>query len=284
MNCIASVSLTELRQRRQKLQRRRQIRSLQAMWRSLVVSGMAGGLCWAIALPYWAIEQPQQVDIEGNEFLDQTTIRLLLPLSYPESLLKLEPQLLSQQLESTPPIAKARVVRQLLPPSVTIQVEERRPVAIALPATKSVPQPGISKAEAEPGFLDAQGVWMPMSSYTSFDPDTKLPTLKVIGEAEQYRHYWSEIYQIISRSPVEIFEIDWQNPSNLVLKTELGKVYLGSYSTNFGAQMKVLGKMRSLSDRVHPSQIDYLDLTNHESPSIQLKTELSAPKKPSTDA
>ncbi|MEC4893593.1 MAG: FtsQ-type POTRA domain-containing protein [Oscillatoria sp. PMC 1051.18] len=280
MNCIASVSLTELKQRRQKLQRRRQIRSLQAMWRSLVVSGMAGGLCWSLALPYWAIEQPQQVDIEGNEFLDKTTIRLLLPLSYPESLLKLQPQLLSQQLESTAPIAKARVIRQLLPPSVTIQVQERRPVAIAFPSTKSVQEAGTS--EAEVGFLDEQGVWMPITSYTGFDPDTKLPTLKVIGEAEQYRHYWSEIYQIISRSPVQVFEIDWQNPANLVLKTELGKVYLGSYSANFGEQIKVLGKMGSLPDRVHPSQIDYLDLTNPESPSIQLKTKPSKPKNPST--
>jgi len=278
MASIASVSQTKLTNRRQQLRRARRIKLFQAIWRSLLVGGMASGLVWAITLPDWVIRQPEQIVIEGNHFLSAKTIRSLLQLSYPQSILILQPQAIAKSLESQAPIAHATVSRQIFPPGLTIQVKERKPVALALSlpptgayATRTIPQ-NLKTAPPTPvtGLLDQQGVWIPASSYPKLKPNLELPTLKVIGQSDQYRPYWSEVYQAVSHSPVKVFQIDWQDQANLILNTELGKVHLGPYSSRFPEQLTILDQMRELPTHIQPGQIAYIDLKNPELPSIQM--------------
>ncbi|MFB8791287.1 MAG: FtsQ-type POTRA domain-containing protein [Potamolinea sp.] len=271
MTNIASVSQEELTTRRQQLRRSRQLKSVQAIWRSLLVGGMASSLVWALTLPDWVIRKPEQVVIEGNYFLSPEAIRALLPLSYPQSILRVEPQELAKFLESQAPIAQATVKRQLVPPGLTIQVKERKPVAIAQEAAQ---ENGKTDQEmAANGLVDETGVFLPSSNYTQRSQNLELPTLKVIGSNEQYRPYWSEVYQAVSNSPVKVLEIDWQNPANLILKTELGNVHFGPYSSKFREQLAVLDRMRELPTRIQSSQIVYIDLKNPEYPAIQVKKE-----------
>lgn len=265
---IASVSQAQLTNRRQQLRRARRIRLVQGIWRSLWVSGLAGGLVWGITLPDWVIHQPEQIAIEGNQFLSAQAIRSLLPLSYPQSLLRVEPQAIAYSLESSGPIAQATVSRQLLPPRLMIQVKERKPVAIAQP--KPYPLNQTTHLPPEVGLLDEQGVWMPQRSYESLEENVELPTLKVIGSSEHYRPYWAEVYQAVSHSPVKVMEIDWQNPANLILKTDLGKVHLGPYTSRFAEQLGVLDRMRELPTHIQPGQIAYIDLKNPDLPVIQM--------------
>lgn len=276
---IASVSQNELTSRRKQLRRARRIKSFQSLWRTLFVGGMATGLVWAITLPDWVIRSPGQIVIEGNHFLSAKAIRSLLPLSYPQSILQVQPQAIAKSLEAQGPIAKATVSRQLLPPGLTIQVKERKPVAIAKPPTS--PNSKTSNSNPPAGLVDEQGVWMPKSSYTELEQNLELPTLKVIGQNEQYRPYWSEVYQAVSRSAVEVFEIDWQNPSNLILKTDLGNVHLGPYSSRFSEQLGILDRMRELPTHVSPSKIAYIDLKNPDFPAIQM-TKGNEPARPTT--
>src|SRR4028118_1568317 len=265
---IASVSQTELTTRRKKLRRTRRIKSFQALWRSLLVGGMATSLVWAITRPDWVIRQPEQIVIEGNHFLSSKAIRALLPLSYPQSLLQLQPQAIAKSLESQAPIAKATVSRQLLPPGLTIQVEERKPVAIAqAPAPQNAKT---SNSTSSAGLLDEQGGWMPKSSYGHLEENLELPRLKVIGSNAQYRPYWSEVYQAVNHSAVKVFEIDWQDPANLILKTELGNVHFGPYSSRFTEQLAILDRMRELPTHISPSKIAYIDLKNPDFPAIQM--------------
>ena len=154
---IASVSQNELTSRRKQLRRARRIKSFQSLWRTLFVGGMATGLVWAITLPDWVIRSPGQIVIEGNDFLSAKVIRSLLPLSYPQSILQVQPQTIAKSLEAQGPIAKATVSRQLLPPGLTIQVKERKPVAIAKPPTNP-------NSKTPDGLVDEQGIWMPKSS------------------------------------------------------------------------------------------------------------------------
>jgi cell division protein FtsQ len=271
MESIASVSQAQITTRRKKLRRARRLKSVQAIWRSLFVSGMASGLVWAITLPDWVIRQPEQVVIEGNEFLSAKAIRLLLPLSYPESILRVQPQAIAKSLESQAPIAEATVTRQLVPPGLTIKVKERKPVAIAQTAAPSNASSANSTQVA--GLLDAQGVWMPEASYTKLEQKVELPTLKVIGSREQYRSYWAEVYQAVSHSPVKVFEIDWRDPANLILKTELGNVHLGPYSSRLSEQLAVLDRMRELPSHIEPGEIAYINLQNPDFPALQIKKE-----------
>lgn len=269
MESIASVSQAQLTTRRKKLRRERRIKSVQALWRSLFVSGMATGLVWAITLPDWVISTSEQIVVEGNHLLSAKSIRSLLPLSYPESILRVEPQAIAKSLESQAPIAEATVTRQLLPPGLTIKVKEREPVAIAQSAAPSSAQ--VANSTAKSGFLDAQGVLMPENSYTKLEHKLELPSLKVIGSSDQYLSYWSEVYQAVSHSPVKVFEIDWRNPANLILKTELGNVHLGPYSSRFTEQLTVLDRMRELPSHIQARNIAYINLQNPEFPAIQME-------------
>jgi cell division protein FtsQ len=268
MASIASVSQAELTTRRKQLRRARRIKSFQAIWRSLFVGGMASSLVWAITLPDWVIRKPEQVVIEGNHFLSSQKIRSLLPLSYPQSLLQVEPQLIAKSLESQAPIAEATVSRQLVPPGLTIQVKERKPVAIAL--TNASQYTKTLQSDPSIGFLDEQGVWLPSNNYPQLEQNLELSMLKVIGQNHLYRPYWSEVYQAVSHSPVKVFEIDWRNPANLILKTELGNVHFGPYSSQFTEQLLILDRMRELPTHIEPSQIAYIDLKNPKLPAIQM--------------
>ena len=266
---LASISSTKLQTRRQELQNQRRLKFWQAIWRLMVVSSLAGGLFWVVTMPNWLIREGSQIEIEGNQYLSQDEIRSLLPLSYPKSIVKLQTHKLVEQLKSNAPIAEARVTRQLIPPTLTLELRERQPVAIALsPATG---RKGQGTKMEEVGFLDEQGILVPRNFYANPEQDFELPKLKFIGFREQYRSYWSEIYPLINHSSVKVLTVDWRDPSNLILHTELGAVHLGSYSANFPQQLATLARMKQLPRRVEASRLVYIDLTNPAEPAVKLK-------------
>lgn len=268
MTQITSVSQTELASRRQQLQQARRLKIIQTLWRTLAISGITGGVVWIITLPGWVISQPEQVAIAGNKLLASQTVRKLLPINYPQSLFRLEPQSLAIALESTGPIAKAKVSRQVFPPRLTVEVIEREPVAIAVPRKTTRLTPNTPPESI--GLLDIQGIWMPLENYNTLDP-AALPSLKLIGARENYLPYWSQLYPPLHQSTVKITEVDWQNPKNIILHTELGMVHCGSFSPQFAKQLKTLDRMRQLPKQINPSQIAYIDLKNPDAPSIQFK-------------
>jgi cell division protein FtsQ len=259
MTGIASVSPTDLKTRRQELKRRRQLRLLQTTWRSLLATVMAGGLFWVLTQPNWVIRDPQQIEVEGNELLSPQTVRSLLSLSYPQSLWQLEPQKLSQQITATAPIAEARVIRSLLPPRLTIEVEERQPVAIAISPTRQTL-----------GFIDEQGIFMAKESYLGLADIQELPKLKVIGFRADQPLNWSALYQALAATPIETITLDVQNPQNLILKVDIGDIHLGPYTSQFPQQLDALARLQDLPERVAAHSIDYIDLTNPNSPTVQL--------------
>lgn len=270
---IVSVSQNELSQRRRKLRQRRQVRVIQAGWRVLAMIALAGGVTWAVTLPNWVLRNPEQITVEGNHLISQPMVRSLLPIRYPQSLLTVEPQTIAQELKAKAPIADVVVSRRLFPPGLTVRLSERLPVAIAVPTGTGRKQTAASanpQASAESGLIDENGIWISSESLTSLDPGFNLPKLKVIGDPEQYKFQWSGVYQAIRQSPVTITEIDWQDPANLILKTELGIVHLGPYGAQFAAQLSTLDRMRKLRSYPSFNQIGYIDLRNPEAPSIQM--------------
>lgn len=281
MASFGAVSQAELGRRRQELRRLRRARSAAVVWQTLAASAMASFLLWWIAQPAWLIARSEQVKVEGNQWLSDKAVRSLMPLSYPQSLWGIQPQVLAQKLESTGPIAKAKVTRNLFPPSLTVEVAERLPVAVAQPTAVLRSNSDREKV----GWLDSRGGWMPSESYSavrsansSIRPGSNsgmqsqhsLPTLKVIGPLELYRASWPLFYQGLSALTVKVFEIDWQNPNNLILKTEIGTVHLGPYSSRTAKQLQVLDRMRQLPKQLSSSKIAYIDLKNPASPIVHL--------------
>ncbi|MHC5595929.1 MAG: cell division protein FtsQ/DivIB [Nostoc sp.] len=271
---IISVNRTDLAQRRQKLRRQRQMKIIQAIWRTFAITALAGGLLWVAVQPMWMLKAPKQIVMKsGNKVLSDQTTQSLLVLSYPQSLWRIEPSAIANSLKKQPTIAQAIVRRRLFPPGLIIEIQERVPVAVTqTPSNKKVTI----------GLLDASGAWMPLEKYTSLNPTRKLPNLRVIGLPKQYCLYWTQLHQAVSQSPVKVMEIDCQNPTNLILKTELGNVHLGVPGPQLSEQIKVLAQMRPLAAKFNSGQIEYIDLKNPEVPLVQMnqKDQRLTPKTP----
>lgn len=260
MTSIPSVSRVDLIQRRQMLRRQRRLQLFRAAWQTLAVFSFLGGLAWAASQPVWLLLAPDQITVEGNHLLSDKTIQSLIPLSYPQWLLRADPDAIARSLESQPPIADATVTRQLFPPGITVQVKERVPVATAVTTSANI---------SSVGLLDKSGVWIPIQSYTEFSK-LKLPQLRIIGLTEQYRPYWVQLYQAVSHSAIKVMEIDCQDPANLILKTEIGIVHLGPYSSRLTEQLQKLSEMRQLHSKIKSSQVAYIDLKNPHLPLVQM--------------
>ncbi|HYX18141.1 MAG TPA: FtsQ-type POTRA domain-containing protein [Nostoc sp.] len=266
---IISVSRTDLAQRRKKLRRQRQMRIIQAIWRTFAITGLAVGLLWVAVQPVWVLKSPKQVAIKsGNQSLSDETTQSLLVLSYPQSLWRIEPAAIANSLKKQPTIAEAIVRRRLFPPGLNIEIQERVPVAVT--QTPSGQNQGAGNKKVTIGLLDASGAWMPLEKYTSLNPTKKLPNLRVIGLPKQYCLYWTQLHQAVSQSSIKVMEIDCQNPANLILKTELGNVHLGVPGPQLSEQIKVLAQMRHLAAKLNSGQIEYIDLKNPEFPLVQM--------------
>ncbi len=240
----------ELKQKLSLLKKQKKQQFCCAIWRSILASSLAATLLWLTNLPYWQIKNKLQVKIAGNHLVTKDTIYSLLSLSYPQLIWSISTQKLSQTLESTPPILNARVTREIIPPSITISLQENVPVAVALSSGKV-------------GFLDAQGNWIPRHFYQNTANNSSPFTLRVINFKPQYQHYWSEIYSLINLySNIDIFEVSWQDSENVTLKTELGKVDLGSPSFRLADKFAALARLQNLPSYLHRNEIERIDLSN----------------------
>lgn len=313
-NVALDPQLDSIFDRRKQLRYQRRLKFLQAGWRTLAISGLAGGLIWAAYLPEWVIGHPKQVSIKGNQLLSTQTIQALLPLPYPQNLVRLQPAVIAEALESRAPIDKATVTRQLFPPSLTIAIQERHPVAV-IPCVGNQHCPATSPTTALPAYsgsdiwlLDSHGIIMPSTSYPSLQDSAKRPKLTVLGmmtNAGSYRpevnhqrpaqgkstsqisslqleqasakvdkrkkSQWPQLYQVVSQSPVKVFEIDWRNETNLIFKTELGTIHLGHYSSKLANQLNSLDQMRKLPKYLNSDRVKYINLENPDRPVLQLE-------------
>lgn len=236
------------------------------------MAGLTAGVVWLVSIPDWMLRDPRQIVIEGNKSLSPDMIRAMVAINYPQSVLSLQPEAIAKQLEAETPIADAVVTRRMFPPGIIVQIQERQPIATVYGSSTSPST--LSNKSFEHLFpvalLDESGVWIPYEKFAALNQSQKLPPLKVIGIQKQYRPQWVDLYQTISRSPIKISAIDWREPSNLILHTDLGIVHCGPFGSRFSEQLTTLDRMRKLPDKIDTKQIAYIDLSNPDTPMIEL--------------
>jgi cell division protein FtsQ len=241
--------------------------------------GFTAGTLWIATSPAWLIRSAEQIAVSDNQILSDKNIQALLPVPYPQSLLKIKPESLAKDLTAYAPIESAVVTRRLVPPGIHVRIRERMPVAAVMPDTtkpvKAIPSQPVPFKEA--GLIDAQGNWMPLNSFRELGAIAPPPTLTVKGMQANYRASWQSLYKSLQASPVKITAIDWTSPSNIILYSELGQVHIGSYGKNFEAQLAALDKMRSLETKVNPKQVAFIDLQNPENPVVEVLQATSSP-------
>ena len=263
---ISPTSRTQLQSRRQTLRRRRRLSVGRSLWRWVAMAGLTGTVLWGATRPVWMIQSPHQIQVSGNEWLSDEALQALVPLHYPQSLLEVEPDEVAQQLKQRAPLADVRVSRRILPPGLKVQVQERVPVAVVVSSPSRDGDAGVYLPD---GFMDAEGAWMPLSSFgLQAAPGSDRPTLRLRGVQAQYQRDWPQIYAALRSSPITIHELDWHDPSNLILHTDLGLVYLGAYGPDLGRQLATLDRMRNLPQHISPTQVAHIDLTNPDHPSL----------------
>ena len=230
---------------------------------------LVGAIAWTVTLPGWIVRRPEQILIQGQRYLTEAAIRERIPLAYPQSLLQVSPEAIAGAVREHALVEDAQVVRQLFPPALIVSIVERRPVAIAYKPANLPPsdeRPGILA-----GLIDASGAWIPWEGTADKESTIPLPALQVVGETEVYRSRWAEIYRSVSRSPVRVHRIDWRDPGNLILETELGAVRIGAYTPKFSEQLRVLDRLRNYSDRVNPEDVIYIDVKQPDAPAFQMR-------------
>jgi cell division protein FtsQ len=277
MTNLAPPSPEELADRRRTLKRQRRIRNLQHLWRIVAITGLAASTIWLIRNPFWLLlRDRQQVIIDGNEMLSDDAIYQVLALDYPQRIFDIQPEQLVERLRTEAPVAYAQVNRQLFPPRVEITLQERIPVAVTVPSRPLADNPPTPMHQ--PGLLDSEGYWIAQSAVVGLEQDFALPTLKVRGFHVRYRSQWSQLYETLQSSPVEIQEIDLRSPNNLIIQTEVGTIHLGGYDARrLSEQLAILPQLRQLTSDPQAPRVDYVDLANPQVPAVKLAEPPASP-------
>ncbi len=262
---------SDIAQHRQRLKQQRRNRLLKSCWQSVLLMGAVGGLILTFRLPFWYLQSSEQIKIRGNRLIQTEYILDHLPIQYPISLLSIHPSKLSAELVTQAPLINATVTRQLWPATLRIEVQERLPVALTIPGPAIPAANSAGQRMTDVGVLDALGTWLPLTAYQKPTTLSEQAPLKVLGFRLPEKSDWPTIYQGVRSSPVRITTINWQNPENIILDTELGSVYLGAYTPRFQEQLQTLDQMRQLPSQANPKQIDYIDLSNPAVPAMHLK-------------
>ena len=146
---------------------------------------VAGLALWSLRQPVWVIRDANQLRIEGNKFLSAQTIRNLVPIHYPQSIFRTQPEAIAAALKQKAPLSYAQVDRQLFPPELIVRVQEQTPVA----AVHSKNQPDGQPTTQADALLDAQGNVIPIESFQSLEQSLQLPQLRVLGDPKEYQQY-----------------------------------------------------------------------------------------------
>jgi len=241
--------------RRKQLRKQRRLRSFQHIWQLVFITGLTGSMVWVAMLPEWQLRSSNQIEVEGNKLLSKETIRKSLSIQYPQSIFQIQPQAIASQLETSIPVSKVSVSRTIFPSKLTIQVQERLPIAN-------------STRNGQQGFLDAEGIWMPAKAYPS---NIKTPNLVVLEPANRSFPQWSTLYRQVSQSQVKISKVDVRDESNLILNTELGVVYFGTYKSSlFTTQLETLDRLRALPEKLKSTSFNYIDLSQPANPILEM--------------
>jgi cell division protein FtsQ len=306
----SDTQVISMSDRRRDLKRQRQSKVWKATWRTTATLGLTLGLGWLFNnKPGWQITKASQVAIAGNTQISTQTLETFFPLALPTSLLRVQPGTIKTMLERNTHADRVSVNRQLFPPRILVQIQERPPVAIAtcpnclLVVQNPASSQPITIGPSDLWLIDDRGIALPYGSYPKLGRASKAPDLAVTGylkplDAQQAKAVslkntpgqptlvaldadlqkaWTSAYLPIRRSPVKIQQIDWQKSTHLNLKTDLGIVQMGPVGSNISEQLLALDRMRALPQTVDPKNIKFINLENPKNPMIELNTVPASP-------
>ena len=247
--------------RRRLRQERRQERLIQ-LWRLVFFLLTATGLSWLLLTLGWSLHSEAQIQISGSERMDEKVVVKAAGLSFPQSLLSLEPGQIEAQLMRELPVQEVSVQRHLFPPGLDIQLVERRPIAAA---TRRGPK-GIER-----GMVDREAQWMPMDMASRGEKPAS--AVKVDGWISNRRAVIAQILQQrdLLGQPLKTIVVEPAGGVSLRIQN-LGLVYLGANEALLDQQFKTIAQLnQSLPPNLRGASNAGLDLSDPSQPELKLR-------------
>ena len=212
---LKPITRQQLKQRREQLRHTMRQKLRIRIWRFVLTTGFLAAGIYGARAPIWKIQDTETVRIKGNQLLSEEDILALAPPISSLYIWQVEPSQVEAALLRNPLLKSVAVRRHLFPPHVSAIVQERQAVAIG-------------ETTGTPGFIDAEGHWIALAMLPAGEIPSNWPTVKAVGWQNQREADWAELLFVLQYSKVEIQEVDWSSPSNLILQTEVGEVHLGA--------------------------------------------------------
>nr|ASQ39830.1 cell division protein FtsQ [Glaucocystis sp. BBH] len=217
---------------------------------SAIARLISTGLYILLISPACWISDYQSVEIYGNKFVSTDRLKktILSPYKHAEWVWWMHPSQIKYRLKKNHRIIqKIYISRQLFPSKIQIYISEYDIVGIIFD----------DDGNQIRGLLSREGVIIPISKDIHFKNLDKMRLSNFVGIRginnffEGNQNLWIPIYEKLKSCPVKIFGIDWRDPENLILETEIGTIYVGEYSgiKEFGNILQSMHGIKKYLDR-----------------------------------
>jgi len=261
-------------ERRRQLRQQRLRERLRNGWRLLVLLALSGGLGYGLLRQGWILNGPNQVEVIGSALVRPEHVVRAAQLTFPQSLLALQPKQIATALVNALPVERVRVSRLMAPARLRVELADRQAVARAQRRSAK----GI-----EQGYVDSLGHWLSMRQgralatkgskgflVEGWQPNHRPVVALVLAERER----------LALGSDLRQLRFD---PSGTIWlqSARLGQVRLGPPDSQLARRLEVLGHLqKQLPDQLQARRLQSIDLSDPEQPELGLPGPAAAPPKP----
>ena len=231
------------------------------LWRTFIFSSITYGLGVLVINNGWGSIDVAQMHVKGSSRINTNTILFNSGVEFPRPLFTINPKQLEINLLNSLPVKNVQIRRRLIPPSLEIEVTERKPIVFA---DRRGPK------GKEEGMLDKNGYWMPITMANLIEAPEK--DVYVEGWMDKHRNWVSIILENKKELGSPLKRIIVSPNGEMSLTTEdFDLIRLGSNSFNFREQIKALNQLsKNLPVGFVNQTGSILDIKDPSKPELQL--------------
>ena len=249
------------RERRRALRRQKRLELLSNSWRTLLLVLLSGTLGVLLLRFGWTLEGTHQVMVVDDRGLLAERVVAIGEISFPTTLLEINPVQLERRLVRNLPVQSVRVRRRMAPARLEVQMQPCQPVARA---SRRIPG-GMAL-----GLVDRQGRWIEPDPALALPPPST--DVLVDGWTEQQSGAIAALLGAQARLGNSLRLIALRPDGGMRLDSaRLGRVELGRNSERLAVQIAVMEELgRSLPASLTANPENLIDLSNPERPEIEI--------------
>ena len=250
-------------ERRERILKERKKIQIIHLWRIFVFNLISIGIGFVIIENGWKPVNSNQISIEGRTNISASQLTKASGWILPKPLLNINILQLKENLINELPIKSISIRRQLIPAGLHIQIQERRPVAVA---TRRGNQ-GL-----EYGMVDELGLWMPLAMARHASSPTT--NVKVEGWTENKISSIKLIINNHNNLGISLKRIFITPNGEIILESdEFKSIKLGRDSSRLADQLTALRQLsRDLPSHLLNQKEMTIDIKDPSQPELRLET------------